>query len=182
MPHAGVIGMQQSGKTTLALAMARGYRRAGYAVLVLDPHLNPHWQADWMTDQLPAFLRKAKNSQRCALFVEETGDESNGEKPIGKQPGFPWLVTQAHHLGHVTHYLSQYHAQVPPVVRCNVRRLFLFSVGLQSAKVWAEQLAQPTLPDLVMRLGDHEFIITGTRRVAPVVARLDSGDVKRLGL
>ena len=182
MPHAGVIGMQQSGKTTLSLCMARGYRKAGFAVLVLDPHLNPKWQADWMTDDLEKFLRKVKASERCALFVEETGDESNGEKPLGRQPGFAWLVTQAHHRGHVTHYLSQYHAQVPPVVRCNVRRLYLFSVGLMSAKVWAEQLAQPSLPDLVSRLGDHEFIITGTKRVPPRVCKLAADDVRRLHL
>lgn len=182
MPHAAIIGMQGSGKTTLGLSMALEYRRAGWSTLVLDPHENPLWKADWMTPDLEKFLRKAKASQRCALFVEETGDEGNGEKPLGRRPGFAWLVTQAHHYGHVTHYLSQYHAQVPPVVRTNVQRLYMFAVGLNTAKDFAEQLAQPGLPALVQNLKAKEFVITGTSRKAPIVARLSLDDVRRVGM
>lgn len=182
MPHAAIIGMQGSGKTTLGLVMADNYRRAGWSTLVLDPHLNPLWKADWMTDDLDKFLRKAKASQRCALFIEETGDEGDGEKPLGRRPGFAWLVTQAHHFGHVTHYLSQYHAQVPPVVRTNVQRLYMFAVGVGTAKDFAEQLAQPTLPALVAGLDTKQFVITGTARVPPRIARLALEDVRRIGM
>lgn len=182
MPHAAIIGMQGSGKTTLGLSMAQTYRRAGWAVLVLDPHLNPLWKADWMTDDLEKFLRKAKASQRCALFVEEVGDEGDGKKALGRRPGFSWLVTQAHHFGHVTHYLSQYHTQVPPVVRTNVKRLYLFAVGPVTAKEFAEQFAQPSLSDLVAGLAEKEFVITGTARVPPQVARLSVEDVRRIGM
>lgn len=180
MPHAAIIGMQQSGKTTLATYLAREAKRRGFPLVVLDPHMSPHWRADWMTDDLGKLLRKLRASRRCVVFVEETGDESEGSKPLGRQPGFSWLFTQAHHWGHVTHYLSQYHAQVKPVVRCNVRRLFLFTVGPATVKEWAEQLAKPQLLSMVEKLNEFEFVVTGATKSPPVVRRLSAAMVATL--
>lgn len=167
MPHAAILGKQRSGKTTLGLSMARQYRQQGYALLVLDPHLNPAWRADWMTDDLERFLVKVKRSERCILFVDESGDGQ-----LGRQPGFEYLLTQAHHRGHVTHYLSQYFAQVTPVVRANVQRLFMFRCGPKSSKEWGEQFAIPQLPALVAQLPKYHWIFLDADENEPRVQNL----------
>lgn len=159
--HAAVIGMTESGKTYL---MQRGLapkgRAAGQRVLVLDKWKDPAWKADWMTNDLFAFIAKAKASRRCMLIVEEAGN-------WGREPEFEWLVTQARHWGHSTYYLSQYHAQVPPIVRVNVRRLFLFTVSADSAKVWANEFAQPEISSLCAKLPPFHFVYADKKQRPP---------------
>lgn len=167
MPHAAIIGRKRSGKTVLSLAMAAQYRAQGYALLVLDPHGNPAWHADWMTDNLERFLWKVKRSSSCILFVEETG---NGQ--IGRQPEFEYLVTEAHHRGHVTHYISQYHTQVTPIVRANVDRLYLFRSGPKSSKEWGEQFGVPGLPELCQRLPKYHWLYLDNDSPEPRVQNL----------
>lgn len=162
--HAAIIGMTGSGKTTLAVAQARAYRTSGVPVLVLDPFASPAWPASWITDDPAAFLAKARASRRCALFVEEAGD-------FGRDPAFAWLFTQARHWGHLTVYVSQYHAQVPPIVRSNCERLFLFRVSGRSADFWADDFCQPEIATLAARLERYQFVLAG-RYGEPRVATL----------
>lgn len=162
--HSAIIGMTESGKTTLAKRMAHEYRRRGFGVLVLDPWKSPDWPADFVTADLGAFLRKAHASRRCALFVEEVGG-------FGRRPEFAWLFTQARHWGHATHYLSQYHSQVPPIVRSNCARLFLFRVSASSAKEWADDFAQPAIATLAASLAQFHFV-SASRYAVPQVGVL----------
>lgn len=154
--------MTKSGKTTLALESAHDWRRRGFGVLVLDKWKQSHWPASFITDSLETFLRVARRSQRCALFVEESGN-------FGRDPEFEWIVTQSRHWGHVAHYLSQYHTQVPPIVRANVERLFLFKCGLRAAKEWAEEFAQPEIVDLVKTLPRFHCIAANKHEATPRV-------------
>lgn len=162
--HKAIIGMTGSGKTTLAKSLAAAYRKAGYGVLVLDPWNDPDWACDWKTNSLLPFIAKARASRRCALFVEEVGD-------YGRDPEFAWLFTQARHWGHRTHYLSQYHAQVPPIVRSNCEGLCLFRVSARSAAVWAEDFAQPKISALASNLQQFQFV-QASRYGEPRVCRL----------
>lgn len=164
MSHAAIIGMTGSGKTVLAREIARTHRKQGCGVLVLDPFRSPEWPADFITESMTAFLAKAKASRRCALFVEEAGD-------FGRTPEFAWLFTQARHWGHVTHYVSQYHSQVPPIVRSNCERLFLFRVSSRSAETWAEDFAQPEIGTLAAGLPRYHFVAAG-RYAVPRVCTL----------
>ncbi|MGH8019902.1 MAG: hypothetical protein ACREIA_16810 [Opitutaceae bacterium] len=162
--HSATIGMTGSGKSTLERARAAEFKRRGFGVLVLDPWTSPDWSCDFISDELDAFLRVVKRSRRCALFVEEAGD-------FGRDPRFAWLFTQARHWGHITHYVSQYHAQVPPIVRTNCERLHLFRVAQRSADVWADDFAQADIADLAGRLDRYQYVSAG-RYGAPRVCML----------
>lgn len=165
MPHAGIIGMTTSGKTTLGIAMAHAYRKIGTPVLVCDPKRNPGWKADRLLTDIGKFIDLAKRSTRCALFVEEAGD-------FGKHPDFEWLFTQARNWGHVSHYLSQFHRQVPPIVRGNIERLFLFKAGHRCVEEFADEFAQPEIRGLVAKLQRYQFVQV-ERYGPPVVRSLD---------
>lgn len=162
--HAAFVGMTGSGKTTAAVELAHQFRAAGLGVLVLDRWRSRRWPASFITDSLAQFLRVAMRSQRCALFVEES-------RYFGRDPAFDWIVTESVQWGHVAHYLSQYHTQVPPVVRTNIQRLFLFKCGLRGAREWAEEFAQPEIVSMVAQLAVHEFIAT-SKYGAPRVVKL----------
>jgi hypothetical protein len=159
--HTAIIGMTASGKTTLGREIARAHRAAGTPCLVLDPFCDPDWPANWRTASLAAFVAKARASRRCALFIEEVGD-------FGRDPAFSWLFTQARHWGHVTHYLSQYHAQVPPIVRANCERLLLFRTSTRAAELWAEEFAQDRIAELAATLPKYHFVAAGRYEAARV--------------
>lgn len=163
MSHAAIIGMTKGGKTTVAVELAHDFRRRGFHVLVLDRWKQRHWPASFITDSLETFLRVAQRSERCALFVEESGN-------FGRDPTFEWIVTQSRQWGHVAHYLSQYHTQVPPIVRANVERLFLFKCGLRGAKEWAEEFARPELVAMVADLPRHHFILANKYEAPRIVS------------
>lgn len=164
MPHSAFIGMTMSGKTTLGIQTARGYQSQGYAVLVCDPKRNPDWRADWMTSNLLEFVDVAKRSTRCALFIEEAGN-------FGKIPEFEWLFTESRNWGHVAHYLSQFHRQVPPIVRGNIEHLYLFTAGKRCVQEFADEFAQPRIVDLVAQLRRHDFVR---------VSRFEDAKIQRL--
>lgn len=152
--HEAIVGMTSSGKSVLGKAKAGAHRARGHGVLVCDPWRSPDWPADWITSSLSALRAKAEASRRCAIFIEEAGD-------YGRDPEFAWFFTQARHWGHATHYLTQYHAQVPPIVRSNCERLSLFRVAARSAAVWAEDFAQPEIAALAATLPRFHFVAAG---------------------
>ena len=158
--HLGMIGMSGSGKSTLAHAIARSYLDATSGVLVLEPRSSIRWPCSWQTDSMEEFLDVAKRSRRCALFAEESGR-------WGRDPAFSWLFTESRHSGHVFHYLSQYHAQVPPIARTNCLRLALFLVGQKSAKEWAEDFGQPEIATLNAQLPHYGFVSANRLRNPP---------------
>jgi DNA helicase HerA-like ATPase len=56
MAHSLILGMTESGKTTLAKRLAQHYKSRGIGVIVLDP-LNDDWPCDFKTADPDEFLR-----------------------------------------------------------------------------------------------------------------------------
>lgn len=158
--HMAIIGMTESGKSTLAMALAREYLRQRIGVIVLEPRRSIRWPCTCQTDNMDQFLDLAKRSRRCALFAEESGR-------FGREQAFSWLFTESRQEGHVFHYLSQYHAQVPPIARTNCLRLSLFLVGQTSAKQWAEDFGQPEIATLNAQLPLYGFVAANRLRNPP---------------
>ena len=173
MIHGANIGMTGSGKTTLEKAIASEFRRRGAGVLILDPFGDPGWDCDRLFTDLSEFIAFAKRCKGCLLVVEEAGD-------FGRDKDFVWLFTQARHWGHATHYCSQYHAQVLPIVRTNCSHLNLFRVGGRSADAWAEDFGQPEISRLHSQLGQYEFV-HATRFGEPKIGKLEMGPVRLPG-
>ena len=127
--HVLILGITETGKTTLAFKLARKYKERGIGVLVLDPDKRQEWQADYITDDPEQFLRVAKVNTSCALFIDESG------QTIGRYSGaMQWLATNSRKWGHKAHFITQRAKQIDPLVRTQCTNIFLFKQSLDDAK------------------------------------------------
>lgn len=140
MAHSLILGMTESGKTTLARKLAAYYKAQGIGVIVLDPLKDPLWQCDFITADQDEFLEVFWNSQSCMVFLDE-GAESVGryDKAMRK------TATQGRHWGHCCHFITQHGTDLSPVVRGQCRHLFLFASARQQGEVLAKEYNQPEL-------------------------------------
>lgn len=140
MAHSLILGMTESGKTTLAKGLCDAYRRAGYNTLVLDPMNDPAWNASYRTSRVDDFLRVFWANRQCFAFIDEAGES------VGR---FDDLMiktaTKGRHWGHSCHYLSQRGAQLSRTVRDQCSHLFLFTTALDDCKIHANEWNKPDL-------------------------------------
>lgn len=143
--HTLIIGMTESGKTTLGKELCRAYRAAGFSTLVFDAAFN-RWDADYQTGDAGQFFRTAVKARRCMLFIDEAGKAvkwSNREAVD--------IATMFRHFGHSAHFLGQRPAMIAPSVRYNCARLCLFRVSREDAGDLAAEWGHReimTAPDL----------------------------------
>ena len=129
MAHCLISGMTESGKTTLAKSMAARYSAANKNIIVLDPMLDPAWQADFITDDPDEFLKVFWSNTGCMAFIDEAGESAGHyDKAMIK------TATRGRHWGHVCHYLSQRPALLSKTIRGQCKRLYLFNVELDDCK------------------------------------------------
>lgn len=140
MAHVLIVGITESGKTTLARRLAASYKRQGYTILVLDPLRDPRWNADFITSDPQHFLEVFWKSRRCMVFMDE-GGESVGRYDLAMQK----TATRGRHMGHSCHYIAQNAVQIAPIIRDQCTHLFLFNSPMRSCKALAEEFNRPEL-------------------------------------
>ncbi len=155
MAHSLILGMTESGKTSLAKQLAASYKARGIGVIVLDPMHDPGWNADFQTDNQSEFMEVFFNSRRCMVFIDEAG-ESVGQydKLMTK------TATKGRHWGHCVHYISQRGAMINKTVRDQCRHLFLFASSLDDSKIYAREFNKPELTEATT-FGPGEFFQAG---------------------
>lgn len=125
-----------SGKTTLAKKLLHKKRdTTGRKLLVLDPNLDPSWQADFMTKDAKEFLEVVKSEKSCELAIDESG-EMIGR--YAKDMGF--LATRSRHYGHTATFIGQRAQQIDTNVRDQCSRFFVFSISKKDSQTLAEDL------------------------------------------
>jgi predicted AAA+ superfamily ATPase len=140
MAHSLILGMTESGKTTLAKQLAAKYKKAGINVLVLDPLNDPTWCADFQTTDPDEFLSILWQSRKCAVFIDEAGESAGRyDKAMIK------TATKGRHWGHNVHYLTQRGALLSTTIRGQCSQLFLFLSGKNDGKLHAEEWAKDEL-------------------------------------
>ncbi len=151
MAHALILGMTESGKTTLAKKLAENYMRAGVGVLVLDPLNDPAWVCNFRTADEDEFLASFWASKRCAVFIDEAGDcAGQHDKAMQK------TATKGRHWGHRVHYISQRGTLINRTVRDQCSHLFLFATALQDVKTHSAEWNRPQLLDAAnFQQGDY---------------------------
>ena len=142
MAHALILGISESGKTTLALRLAAAYKAQGVGVLVLDPLRNPEWHADFITNDETEFLDTFWRSRSCMCFIDEAG-EAVGKYNLAMQK----TVTRGRHWGHAVHVISQRGAQLSVTVRDQCRHLFLFCSSRRDGEMLAAEFNRPELAE-----------------------------------
>lgn len=160
MPHSLIVGMTESGKTTLAQQMAESYRANGIATLVLDPLQDPKWDTQYQYNDPAEFLRVVKHSQHCAVFVDESGDA------IGRYGGeMNQLATRGRHFGHNCYFITQRAQQLDTTVRAQCSYVYLFASSKNDCKILAEEFNEPEIL-AANKLGRGEYYKVG--RFSPV--------------
>src|SRR5271154_7447046 len=101
MAHSLVLGMTESGKTTLAKRMAWRYQARDVKVIVLDPLCDPEWQADFQTSDPEEFLSAFWASQKCAVFIDEAGQSIGRYNEVMQR-----TATRGRHWGHAVHFVT----------------------------------------------------------------------------
>jgi hypothetical protein len=145
MAHTGFVGMSQSGKTTIAAAIAAGLAKRGRRVAVLDRMKDPRWKgAELVTNDPGHFLRFALSTGGVHLFVDEWG------ATIRKgDAAFDWLGTTSRHYGHSLWAIGHRWQQFSPAVRDQFDCLYAFRMGDGSAKLIAEDFSASELAGLL---------------------------------
>ena len=140
MTHVLIVGMTESGKTTLARNICADHMRKGTETIVLDPMCDPRWHATFQTADPELFLDVAARSQSCALFLDESGDT------VGRyNDEMFWLATKARHFGHRSHFVSQRAMQLNKTVRDQCRYAFVFCVSRDDAKMLSNEYGHEEL-------------------------------------
>lgn len=134
MAHSLILGMTESGKTTLAKTLAAHYKARGIGVLVLDPMNDPQWQCDYKTSDVAQFLTVFWQSKRCMVFIDEAGESVGRFDDLMVR-----TATKGRHWGHSCHYLSQRGAQLSRTVRDQCSHLFLFTTALDDCKIHSNE-------------------------------------------
>lgn len=130
----GILGQGRSGKTTLAKALAAGFRRNGVGVLALTlPH--DTWEAaSWQTSDPERFVRMFNRATGCACFMEfSDASVDKFSKP------FEEMFTKGRHRGHRMFAIAQRHTQISPLIRDQWDAFWLFACGRKTADVLADE-------------------------------------------
>lgn len=140
--HTAMLGQTGSGKTFGAQQIAASMIRRGILTLVLHKP-DEHWpaaSASWQTHDPARFARMYWASRNVACFMEL----ADADVPKFSDE-FRKMFTRGRHGGRHNFFLSQRAAQMHPDIRENCASLFLFSVGKNAAKLWAEEMSDERL-------------------------------------
>jgi len=131
MAHSLILGMTESGKTTLAKRVCSGLTARGYSTIVLDP-MHDQWECGFSTDNADEFLEVFWDSKSCHVFIDESGDSVGRFNNLMNQ-----TATKGRHWGHSCYYITQRGAQISRTIRDQCSHLFLFATARPDAKVHA---------------------------------------------
>lgn len=147
MSHCLILGMTESGKTTLAKRLGRQYMQHCVPIIILDSLNDPEWTANFpqdypvlQTTDPEEFLDAFWASKRCACFIDEAGDAVGRYNVVMQK-----TATRGRHWGHSVHYISQRGVQIAPTVRDQCSHMFLLTTSLQDAKIHANEWNAPIL-------------------------------------
>lgn len=151
--HTLIIGMTESGKTTIAKILCKGLKKKKKKTAVLDPLLDNEWETDFITHDKDEFLDYCKKSQNLYLFIDE-GSESIGKYDVSTQ----WFATQSRHWGHSCFFISQGLTQMAAIIRAQCSRVICFAVSQSNIDIISEEWNIPELRGMP-RLGKGEFYV-----------------------
>lgn len=163
MPHSLILGMTESGKTTLAKRVCQAYLRRGINAVVLDPLGDPEWRGDlqlpegalFQTSDADEFLEVFWSNTECAAFIDEAGDEVGRYNTVMQQ-----TATRGRHWGHNVHYVSQRGTLLAQTVRDQCSHLFLFATSLKDCKTHADEWNKPQLLEAATFPAGEYFHVT----------------------
>lgn len=138
--HSLIVGITESGKTTLAKKLAEIHVKQGFGVFVLTSVFDSWPKGVKVYDDQEKFLKTFWNSKKCFVFIDEGGET------IGRyNKSMEQTATKGRHYGHSVYFMGQRASLLNMTVRGQCSQLFCFSQGNKDCDLLAEEWNQPEL-------------------------------------
>lgn len=166
MSHSLIIGMTESGKTTLAKLLVTRAKTKRIKTAILDPLRDPDFGGDFQTNNQEEFLTWSKKNKSALLIIDEAGTA------VGRyNTAMEWIVTTSRHLGHSSVLICQGSSQLSPLVRGQCSSCYIFASTNSTRKSVSEDFDTPELLSFT-RLQRGEFFHI-SRYSKPTKFRID---------
>jgi hypothetical protein len=180
------VGVTQSGKTTLARWHARKLLAARHRVIVYDPVGTETSGGDWgdgaeLYSDPEKFSRAMEKESKAFVFIDESADV-HSHSQVENQ----WMLRRGRHAGLYFRLVVQRVKMIPPNVRTQCARLFLFRAArADSREILADFGHEPDVLPEHFEKGDCLMVESGSDTVetfnAFVLTGGDPNFVERVG-
>ena len=147
-----IVGMTESGKTTLAKKLAAEYKASGYGVRVYDPLSDDGWNADFQTADERQFLQAYFQSKNCRVFVDECHEVAGNHDKI-----IHATATRGRHYGHRNFYIAQRPTMIAVNIRSQCKHIYTFFQSPEECKVMAREFGNQDLKQ-ACELSEGEYL------------------------
>lgn len=148
-----------SGKTTFAKKKAQSLKKQGRDIIVLDPFLDPEWNASYITSDSEKFLQAVWTNRSCAVFVDEAGACMGKYNAVMDE-----LATRGRHWGHKCYFISQRVKQLSSTVRAQCSELVIFKQSLIDTKDLAAEFVEPMINEAeFLKKGEFIYVRDGKK-------------------
>lgn len=154
MSHSLILGMTESGKSTLAKRLSKDFLDRGWHVVLYDPLNDTGWSYSYKAKDIWDILNYLRQAEKCMVFIDEAGTICGH---YDKQA--MWLATQSRHWGHNVFFISQRCKQIAPTVREQCSFLFLFSTSKKDSEELANEFNRDELrTSNTLKQGEYFYV------------------------
>lgn len=161
--HALICGVTQSGKTTLAHAMAHELANAGLRIIVYDPVGTETLRGKWpdnsvmFSDEQEFFEYLARDDVNNAhVFIDEAGDVFTAQKRENL-----WLLTRGRHFGFSVYMIAQRPKMILPSARSMAGICYMFRLAADDQRELGRDFGFSGLDKINLDRGDFIVLESG---------------------
>jgi hypothetical protein len=165
--HTLICGVTESGKTTLAHALARGLSADGQPIIVFDPIGGATAAGNWpggaiVFDDEEAFFDYLSRDDVAAahVFIDEAGDIFN----LSKRHNF-WLLTRGRHFGFQVYMIAQRPKMLAPSARTQASRAYLFRLSPDDLREIGADFGHGGIEKITLDRGDFVLLHSGSTSI-----------------
>lgn len=166
--HTGYFGVTQSGKTTLARAVARKLSDDGHIVGVFDPVGTATAGGDWPENAIifedaeeMLWFVEQENCPPMHLFVDEAAEVFGHSFRENS-----WLATRGRHYGIYLHIITQRPKMILPNVRGQIGRAYVFRLSNEDMREVGADFGHSGLNHFSLDTGDFLILNSGSAALA----------------
>lgn len=152
--HRLILGIPESGKTTLARWWCSALKRAGHKTVVFNPYGDPGWDCDFQSrDPHKIKLFCQQRFSKC-VFLEEAGAEFDRDRE------FNWFGTGSRHDGNSTWIIAQSHVMIHPTLRRCCTETYMFRSAVVDCEYFADLYGDKKISDASQFMPGEFFVVS----------------------
>lgn len=165
--HSLIVGVTESGKTTLAHALAADLMAQGQRIIVFDPVGSFTKKGTWpagavIFDDEDLFFEYLADDRVCHahVFVDEAGEVFNASKRHNL-----WLLTRGRHYGLSVYMICQRPKMLLPAARGQASRAYIFRLAVSDLKEISADMGFSDLENIPLDRGDFIMLVSGSAQM-----------------